>query len=285
MSSDLMHPKNELIKIPIGKFSQISHLSQRALRIYDEKGILIPQIRDELTGYRYYSTSQIADAIQIRLLVSLGFGIQEMEQILKWKGQEPLKLNQIFNKKLIETQLEIQRLKKVEEILIQNRNPINILQMNTTEPQIKEIPKIRVICRRQIGEYSIVKDLVENLIQEILHPDNQRNFVTINGPVIYMNHEKEFKENQADIEIAIPITGNIMIHTDSIELKNLTEGKIVCCLYTGPYEEIPDVYARAHLYVYENGYEIRDITRELYLNNPMETKPEELLTEIQIPIK
>ncbi len=40
-------------RIPIGKFSLITRLSQRALRIYDERGLLVPDIKDALTGYRY----------------------------------------------------------------------------------------------------------------------------------------------------------------------------------------------------------------------------------------
>jgi len=33
-------------RIPIGRFSQITHLSQKALRIYDEKGLPVPAGKD-----------------------------------------------------------------------------------------------------------------------------------------------------------------------------------------------------------------------------------------------
>jgi DNA-binding transcriptional MerR regulator len=45
--------------ISIGRFSQITRLTQKALRLYDERGLLKPSIKDPVTGYRYYALSQI----------------------------------------------------------------------------------------------------------------------------------------------------------------------------------------------------------------------------------
>ena len=43
-------------QIPIGKFSQITQLTQKALRLYEKKGLLQPTVKDPMTKYRYYST-------------------------------------------------------------------------------------------------------------------------------------------------------------------------------------------------------------------------------------
>jgi len=39
----------------IGEFSRITGLSIKALRLYHEKGILVPGRVDDATGYRYYN--------------------------------------------------------------------------------------------------------------------------------------------------------------------------------------------------------------------------------------
>ena len=39
-------------QIPIGRFSIVTRLSLKALRYYDEKGILAPKAKDHFTGYR-----------------------------------------------------------------------------------------------------------------------------------------------------------------------------------------------------------------------------------------
>jgi DNA-binding transcriptional MerR regulator len=38
--------------VPIGRFSQATRLSPRALRLYDERGLLIPARVDADSGYR-----------------------------------------------------------------------------------------------------------------------------------------------------------------------------------------------------------------------------------------
>ncbi len=46
-------------QIPIGRFSVITRLSQKALRYYDSKKVLVPEAKDGITGYRYYTGNQI----------------------------------------------------------------------------------------------------------------------------------------------------------------------------------------------------------------------------------
>jgi DNA-binding transcriptional MerR regulator len=46
-------------RIPIGTFSRVTRLSQRALRLYDERGLLVPALKDVCTGYRSYTVEQI----------------------------------------------------------------------------------------------------------------------------------------------------------------------------------------------------------------------------------
>jgi DNA-binding transcriptional MerR regulator len=43
----------------IGDFSRLSRVSVKALRYYDEIGLLKPVRVDQFTGYRYYSADQL----------------------------------------------------------------------------------------------------------------------------------------------------------------------------------------------------------------------------------
>lgn len=43
----------------IGEFSKISGLSIKALRLYHEQGILVPEIVDQDTSYRYYDYQSV----------------------------------------------------------------------------------------------------------------------------------------------------------------------------------------------------------------------------------
>ena len=56
--------------LTIGAFAKRSRLSPRALRIYDELGLLPPVVVDPQTGYRYYQPEQVEKARLIGLMVT-----------------------------------------------------------------------------------------------------------------------------------------------------------------------------------------------------------------------
>ena len=46
-------------EVSIGEFARRSRLSLKALRLYDELGVLVPSRVDQVSGYRYYDTAQL----------------------------------------------------------------------------------------------------------------------------------------------------------------------------------------------------------------------------------
>jgi DNA-binding transcriptional MerR regulator len=46
-------------QIPIGRFSTVTRLTKKALRLYDKRELLVPKAKDNVTGYRYYTGDQI----------------------------------------------------------------------------------------------------------------------------------------------------------------------------------------------------------------------------------
>jgi hypothetical protein len=49
-------------QIPIGRFSVVTRLSLKALRYYDEKGILAPKAKDPFIGYSKLMRFALSDA-------------------------------------------------------------------------------------------------------------------------------------------------------------------------------------------------------------------------------
>jgi DNA-binding transcriptional MerR regulator len=66
----------------IGEFASRSRLSARALRIYDEVGLLAPTRVDEDSGYRFYEPGQLKQARLIASLRQLHFPLAEIKAIL-----------------------------------------------------------------------------------------------------------------------------------------------------------------------------------------------------------
>ena len=68
--------------MPIGRFARLTGLSVKALRHYDELGLLRPADVDADTGYRSYSTDQVDRAETIRLLRRLELPLDDIATLL-----------------------------------------------------------------------------------------------------------------------------------------------------------------------------------------------------------
>lgn len=68
--------------IPIGRFSRLTGLTIRALRLYDGRGLLRPALVDFRSGFRYYGPDQIAVAQRIRELRSLEMPLEGIRALL-----------------------------------------------------------------------------------------------------------------------------------------------------------------------------------------------------------
>ncbi|HNQ30101.1 MAG: DNA-binding transcriptional regulator CueR [Methanoregulaceae archaeon PtaB.Bin009] len=275
-------------RITIGRFSTLTHLTQKALRYYDSKGILVPAVKDRFTGYRYYTVTQVESALKIRTLCTLGFGLSEIGDILTaHSAQDRDAVRKLVERRKHEAQSEIARLEKVLSFIIENRDFSELFAMNVSEPVIKEIPAMRVLSGRRTGTYEEVCGQVSAALMEIIFsPENQKKGVTITGPFLSLCYDGEYRETDADIEMAIPIHGPVVVSDPGITVRTLPAVKAVSVVYRGPYEHegFSVAFEKAFRYAAENGLEPAGPDRQVYLNNPDNTPAEELLTEVQIPV-
>jgi DNA-binding transcriptional MerR regulator len=73
----------QLYLMSIGEFARASRLSPKALRLYDELGLLEPARVDDDSGYRYYSATQLDGAWLIAALRQLQIPLAEIKWIVE----------------------------------------------------------------------------------------------------------------------------------------------------------------------------------------------------------
>jgi DNA-binding transcriptional MerR regulator len=66
----------------IGEFARRSRLSVKALRLYDELGVLVPARVDDASGYRYYDLAQLEQARLIAVLRQLDMPLTAVKDLL-----------------------------------------------------------------------------------------------------------------------------------------------------------------------------------------------------------
>lgn len=72
----------------IGEFSARTRLSPKALRLYDEAGLLTPVRVDPANGYRWYDEQQVPTARVISMLRYLDMPVAQIALVLKLEGKD-----------------------------------------------------------------------------------------------------------------------------------------------------------------------------------------------------
>lgn len=100
---------------------------------------------------------------------------------------------------------------------------------------------------------------------------------TPQGPpfAIYYNMEMD----NLEVEFGFPVEKK-MDGEGNIKSSVTPSGKAATSLYIGPYEEVEPVYDALIKWIKDNGLEANGVAYEIYLNDPAETPPDELKTQI-----
>ncbi|WP_329456972.1 MerR family transcriptional regulator [Streptomyces sp. NBC_01497] len=77
-------------RLTIGAFAQASGLSAKALRRYDELGLLRPARVDDLTGYRYYEPAQLERARLVVWLRHIGMPLARIQGVCDLFASDPV---------------------------------------------------------------------------------------------------------------------------------------------------------------------------------------------------
>lgn len=76
--------------IAIGEFARQTQLSLKALRLYHDKGLLVPAFIDRFSNYRYYAPQQVKTAQYIRMLREMDMPLTMIEQFLELVDKGPI---------------------------------------------------------------------------------------------------------------------------------------------------------------------------------------------------
>lgn len=266
--------KNTLYKI--GMFAGMNRVTIKALRYYDEQGLLKPAYVDEENGYRYYILSQNADLHQIIALRNMGFSIEEIKKIQEGKSEQ--ELLQVKKRELLkEIAALTAKLAQIESYLSDEDNEV------AEHVLVKRIPEVIVASMRHTVEnYSELFDLVPLLGQEM----ERLNCECAMPEYCFTQYlEPEYKDENIQIEICEAVTEK-KEDSGALTFQICPEvPEAACIFHKGSYADLPKTYSKILKHIEENGYEICGKIRENYIDGIWnKDTPKEWLTEIQIPV-
>ena len=264
--------------MPIGRFSETTRLSVKALRLYDEMRLLKPEHVDERNGYRYYGPSQVPKAEAIRILRSVDMPLDEIGQVL---GSNPDNRDQLMSAHLdrLETGLTAMKQKLVAfQELVEGRKPL--MPYEVTEKEVDSIKVASVI--KEVDLKTIGGAIGEGFgtIMGVLAPQGH----APTGAPFVIYHDVIDEENAGKVEMCIPIAADFE-PSGPVESKELRGGKVASTVHKGAYNEIAPAYHAVSSWISANGYEPAAPPAEVYLNDPTEVSVSEQLTEVMWAIK
>lgn len=69
-------------RLTIGEYAAATQLTAKALRLYDEQGLVKPGVVDPASGYRYYHADQVATGRLVRTLRDMNLSLAQIRQVL-----------------------------------------------------------------------------------------------------------------------------------------------------------------------------------------------------------
>jgi AraC family transcriptional regulator len=159
-----------------------------------------------------------------------------------------------------------------------------------TDITITEIAPQTVLGIRRRGFYQ--EQIPKQIMELCIYAEQEK--IEMAGMPIFVCHEtsveeamRAAEEGNADIEVAIPIAAPVAITgegPDDISCYELPGGTMVKAIHKGPYETCEGTYNEVFAWIEAHGKEITGPIREVYPNDPGEVAPEEILTEIYVPV-
>jgi effector-binding domain-containing protein len=261
--------------VPIGRFSRMTRLSIKALRHYDDIGLLPPAWVDDSSGYRYYRLGQANRAEAIRILRAVEMPLDEITEVLAQPGPEQAKkLLEAHRLRLLERLADQERMVSYLEGLIEREE--GVLPYDVT---IKEVPPTQVVATRRHTDLAHIGDAIADGFAAVA--------TAAAGPpagapfIIY--HDVIDEQTDGDIEICLPV-GTPATLEGEVYGSEVCGGSVVSTVHRGPYDQIGPAYHTLTGWVQEHGHEFAGPPREIYLNDPTVVDPEDILTEVQWPI-
>lgn len=268
--------------LKIGEFSTLTGISIHMLRNYDKIGLLKPEQIDCMSNYRFYGEKQIVRANHIQVLKSLGFGLNEISEILMDNTQND-RIRTFLERKIREKE---ESLYITERQIAQMRQSLNELDTQngcTLSVSVKRLPARKVVSLRDvIREFD-----EEGLLWERLDRTCRANGVKF-VPIQYcmaITHSVDFENRLIDTEV-FRIVEQVGLDTDGLRFSEMPETEAAVVAFQGKYSRISDINRYIYHWIVENGYRISGKAFNIYYISPgNELNPENYVTEICYPIK
>jgi DNA-binding transcriptional MerR regulator len=252
--------------LPIGKFANASRLSPKALRLYDQKGIIAPVYVDPESGYRYYHRDQLVQARLVRLLRQMEMPLAIIQLAV---GREPDEVEELVRAYSRTYSARVGRVQStIRQVLEMLRDKEVAMSF---EVEITELDPQQIVS---ITSHTYVQDL-DDCIKTTLsalkaYVSNQGG--EHDGAPLGIYHGTITGDADGPIEVCLPVKGKFVPSGDVV-VRELPGGPATQVLVTGDRCDFPAIlgaYDVAIDWIHKNGCDTAGPPREVWVSKPGE---------------
>jgi DNA-binding transcriptional MerR regulator len=265
--------------ISIGRFSRLTGLSIRALRLYDAEHLLEPARVDPDTGYRYYDFEQVQIAERIKLLRECEMPLDDILGTLRDSKNATKRL--LMHRQRLEQRLQQHHcmLQTMDALLRQEHQSKNFeasYRFSTAQPML--CISEHVIWQEHSTDTPLGQGF--QIIQDLVH----RHSIPVAGAPL-RTYQIPWRKRSVQISTCVPILGR---HQGEGHIENgeLEAAELAYTIHEGDYPTLPKTLEMLLAWVKQQGHTVNGLVREIYLEHPQTVRdPKQYRTEIAVPIK
>ena len=225
----------------ISAFAESTMLSPKALRIYDERGLLAPAWVDRFSGYRYYDPGQCSQGRIISMLRAGGMSLDAIAAFMGKVSDAP----EAAMEQLVEYEAAVRNnTESISTLLAQVRAHLTGNSMdNVTSTLDPERHLLSVMLRCTVRD---LDDGIANRLER-LHALARDNGLNIVGPPFGIFHREITEDSDGPLEVCLPVDSLTELSPgqmgETVRSYRLAGGRYASVTVTGAETDFPAILA------------------------------------------
>jgi DNA-binding transcriptional MerR regulator len=265
------------VRLSIGDFSRMTHLSIKALRRYHDMGLLVPANIDRFTAYRYYDAGQVPIGQVIRRFRDLGMPLEQVKEVLQ--AGDATSRNELI----------VAHLRHMESELAQTQQTVSSLRALLEKPLAPMAVEYRYVASTPamaIAEPVAVADIEGwwvGAFDELRHALESAGAART-GPDAALYPSEFFEDELGEVVAYVPVSGRPG-GSGRVQLVEIPGAELAVTLHQGAFSELDQAYGALGTFVAEREIGVQGPIREHYLVGFADTEDEALhRTEVCWPV-
>jgi DNA-binding transcriptional MerR regulator len=274
---DLVHEPNRLMGI--GEFSRRSWLSPKALRLYEQLGLLVPADVGEENGYRRYREGQLATARLVAMLRRLDMPLAEIATVIAAPETEAAELVQAYWGE-IERRTASQR-ELARHLCIQLSGEEGSYDMYEVEE--REVAEQMVLTEQRHVTADELSAWIESAGRRLVRTAEEHGGTA--GPMFVVYHGEVSEDSDGPVEVCVPVpenaTGDVAARVEPAHREAYTR---ITKAQVG-YPQILSAYDAVTAWIRSRGLTLEHCApREVYFADWEAAGPDDAVCDVAYPL-